>query len=98
MSEKQIRVVCPCCDTVLEVDVLTAKVMKHMPKASLDETGRVGLDLGRWDQAKEKVHGRHDTGRDHFDASLEREKNRDKDLDDLFSKAQEKAKKRNLDD
>ncbi len=94
MSSKEIEVRCPCCESTLVVDVLTAKVLKHAPKEKLDATGRVVLDENRWDSAKTKVSGRGKRGGDAFDQALGKEQTRDSDLDDLFKKAKDKVDKR----
>ncbi|MCA9000279.1 MAG: hypothetical protein KDB61_00050 [Planctomycetes bacterium] len=94
MASKEIEVRCPCCESVLVVDVLTAKVLKHAPKEKLDATGKVVLDEGRWDSARSKVAGRGQRGGDAFDQALGKEKSRESDLDDLFKKAKEKVDRR----
>ncbi len=94
MSSKQIEVHCPCCESTLVVDVLTAKVLKHAPPEKLDATGRIILDEDRWDSAKTKVSGRGKRGGDAFDQALGKEQTRDSDLDDLFKKAKDKVDKR----
>lgn len=98
MVQKQIEVDCPCCDSRLVIDVLTAKVLKHIPPAKLDETGRPVLDGGRWDAASQRVKGRETRGTASFDAALGKERSRDDELDDLFKKAQDKLKRRREDD
>ncbi len=97
MSKKQIEVACPCCASVLVVDVLTSKVMGHRPPSEVDETGKPVLDEGRWQSAAERVAGRHTRGKDGFDAALGKEQSRESDLDDLFDAAQRKLKKRKKD-
>ena len=94
MSQKQIETTCPCCESRLVIDVLTSKILKHVPKARLDETGRPIADSGRWEAATQRVEGREERGRDSFDAAMGREKKRDEDLDDLFKQAQDKLKRR----
>ena len=98
MSLKQIEVTCPCCESTLVVDVLTQSVLKHAPKAKLDETGKPILDEGRWDSATSKVQDRGQRGADAFDRALNQEADREKDLDDLFRKAQDKVKRRGQQD
>ncbi|MDF1837846.1 MAG: hypothetical protein P1V35_08260 [Planctomycetota bacterium] len=94
MSAKQIEVRCPCCESMLVVDVLTAKVLKHAPPEKLDATGKIILDENRWDSAKSKVAGRGKRGGDAFDQALGKEQTRADDLDDLFKKAKDKVEKR----
>ena len=98
MSSKQIEVRCPCCESTLVVDVLTAKVLKHAPKEKLDSMGKVVLDENRWDTAKTKVSGRGQRGGDAFDQALGKEQTRETDLDDLFKKAKDRVDKRGKDD
>lgn len=98
MSLKQIEIACPCCEATLVVDVLTQTVLKHAPKAQLDATGKPLLDEKRWQSAQETIQQRGRRSSDAFDQALQQEADREKDLDDLFRKAQEKAKKRGRDD
>jgi hypothetical protein len=92
MERKQVTVECPCCESRLEVDVLTAKVMRWREKAEPAEPGEPRVGEGDWDAAAERVSRRTETARDRFDESLSREKSRSKDLDDLFRKAADKAR------
>ena len=92
MAAKQIEVTCPCCDTRLTIDVLTRKILRHAPPGQVDETGKVVLDEGRWDEANQRVAGRREATGDKFDAALGKEQSRERDLDDLFEKAKRKAK------
>ena len=92
MNPKQIEITCPCCDTRLTVDVLTATVLRHAPPEQLDETGKPILDEGRWDSATAKVQGRLAEGTDKFEDALHREQRREQDLDDLFERAKRKAR------
>ena len=77
MSAKQIDVRCPCCDTVLTVDVLTSKVLRSSAATEVDEFGKPKLNEGGWDAALDKIKGRGATGGSAFDAALERERNRE---------------------
>ena len=94
MSEKEIEVRCPCCEATLVVDVRTRTVLKHAPKASLDETGKPVLDPGRWDSATRRVQERTGKATDAFDQALAKEQGRKRDLDDLFDAAKKKATRR----
>ena len=67
---KQIEVTCPCCETLMVVDVLTQKIMRHAKPGQVDETGKAVLDEGRWDSAQDKVSKRTERGRDQFDNCL----------------------------
>jgi len=85
MAAKEIRVKCPCCQSLLEVDVLTEKVMKVLPGEGAD-----GGAASAWDAAHDKVSGRLQSASDKLDSSLAREKSRAKDLDELFRKINRK--------
>ena len=91
---KEIQIDCPCCESRLVIDVRTQSVLRHAPKEQLDEFGKPVQDGGRWDDAQQKVSGRAGRGTDAFDAALDKEKRRGKDLDDLFKKAQDKVDER----
>jgi hypothetical protein len=97
MSEREIEVQCPCCETTLLVDVRTRTVLRHAPKAKLDETGQPILDPARWDQASSRVKDRTGQAGNAFDAALAREQSRPRDLDALFEQAKQKAKRKGED-
>ncbi len=98
MDAKETVVTCPCCQSRLEVDVRSGKVVKWRKPGELDETGKPKMRESDWESASSRVSGRMDAAKDRFDASLTKEKNREKDLDDLFSKAEEKLKRRGEDE
>ncbi len=98
MSAREIHVSCPCCESRLEIDVRTGAVLKWRRPEELDATGKPIVRQADWDEATGKVKDRMETALDKFDASLDREKNRAKDLDDLFLKAKDKLDKRREDD
>lgn len=86
MSAKEIEITCPCCQSRLAVDVLTAKVMRHEaagPPATRDT----------WASAQDKVRGRTASGTDKLDQALESERGKASRLDDLFRKAKDKLDK-----
>ena len=91
MNPKQIDVECPCCSTILTIDVLTSKVLRRTEARESDATGKPVLDEKRWDDANSRVQDRRDVGQDHFDAALNKEQNRSKDLDSLFDQLNKKA-------
>ena len=76
------------------VDVRTQTVLRHAKPREIDETGKAVLDEGRWDSAQDRVQDRKEQGGDRFDSALAKEHSRERDLDDLFQKAQEKIAKR----
>ncbi|MEZ6015409.1 MAG: hypothetical protein R3F49_09870 [Planctomycetota bacterium] len=94
MSDKEIEVRCPCCESTLVIDVRTRTVLKHAPPQQVDETGKLILDPARWDQASARVQGRTNKATDAFDAALAKEHSRARDLDDLFDKARKKVERR----
>ena len=93
METKQIEVDCPCCDTRLTIDVRTRTVLKHAPRATLDETGKAKLDEGRWDQALDRTAGRVDEAGSKLNKALDDERAKESRLDDLFDKANKKLRK-----
>lgn len=97
MSDKEIEIRCPCCESSLVIDVRTRTVLRHAPKARLDERGQPILDPGRWDQATARVRERTGQAKDAFDAALAREQSRPRDLDALFEEAKRKAARREED-
>ena len=90
MDQKDVNVECPCCQSRLEIDVRTAKVVRWRKKGESDETGKPVLRESDWSAASEKVGKRLGEADDKFDQSLSREKRRTQDLDELFRKANEK--------
>src|SRR5262245_43434259 len=93
MDTKEALITCPCCESRLEVDVRTAKVLRWSKKGDVDETGKPVLNEGDWQKAAERVGNRMGTAAERFEAGLSREKSREKDLDDLFRKASDKLKR-----
>lgn len=94
MDAKSIEVSCPCCESRLELDVRTGKVVRWSRKSELDESGKPRLRESDWGKANQRVQERLGSATDKFDESLTREKTRGKDLDELFKKASDKLKKK----
>lgn len=90
MDSKEVKIDCPCCESRLEIDVRTAKVLRWRKKGETDETGKPVLRESDWNAASDKVNRRMGTAEDRFDQSLTRERGRTRDLDELFRKANEK--------
>lgn len=88
MTQKEIRIECPCCHSRLEVDVLTEKVMRVLEQEG--QGSRHSSDGSAWTAAEQRVTGRARSAADRLEQSLEREKGKSKDLDELFRKAKEK--------
>jgi hypothetical protein len=95
MGPKQIDVTCPCCSTILTVDVLTAQVLRRTEPR---EDGAKGQGESRWGAAEETVEGRQTSAQDKLDQALAEERGKEAHLDDLFRKAQEKLTKKDKDD
>jgi len=90
MDSKEVKIDCPCCESKLEIDVRTARVLRWRKKGESDETGKPVLRESDWSAASDKVSRRLGSAADKFDESLTREKGRKQDLDELFRKANEK--------
>ncbi|MCZ6597859.1 MAG: hypothetical protein O7B99_09495 [Planctomycetota bacterium] len=90
METKEIAFDCPCCQSRITIDVRTRRVLNWRRPGEVDAQGKPLVTEKDWESAHGKVAGRLQAGEDRFDAGLAREKNRGKDLDDLFSKASEK--------
>jgi hypothetical protein len=87
VSAKEIEVTCPCCQSRLSVDVLTAKVLRH-------ESGGTTAGSGdRWASAQDRVRGRTSSGTEKLDRALDSERGKADRLDDMFRKAQENLRK-----
>lgn len=94
MSSKQIDVTCPCCSTVLTVDVLTRQVLKRV-----EPTERAsGSSDDRWGAAQERVAGRPEASQDKLDRMLAEERGKEDRLDELFRKANEKLSRKEDDE
>ena len=92
MSEN-VDITCPCCSTVLTVDVRTGKVLKRVEVRELDEAGRPKVDTDRWTSAAERVRERSGKETDKLSDALSRERERRSSLDDRFKEAQDRAAK-----
>ena len=94
MDTKEIQVTCPCCESRLEVDVRTARIVRWRKKGETDETGKPVVRDSDWTAASDRVSKRLGSATDKFDESLSREKTRGKDLDELFRKANDKLNRK----
>jgi len=94
MDTKSLEVACPCCESRLEIDVRTGKLVRWAKKSELDESGKPRVRESDWSQANQRVNQRLGGAADKFDESLGREKTRGQDLDDLFKKASDKLKRK----
>lgn len=89
METKEIAVTCPCCDSRINVDVRTRKILSWRRAEELGNDGKPVVTEEDWTKANEDVAGRMQRSEDAFDAGLSREKKRSRDLDDLWKKIQE---------
>jgi hypothetical protein len=94
MDAKAVEISCPCCESRLEIDVRTGKVVRWSKKGEQDESGKPVLRESDWSAASERVSKRLGSATDKFDQSLTKEKGRAKDLDELFRKASDKLKEK----
>lgn len=87
---REVRVVCPCCQARLDVDVRTQTVVRWKEPGAAPEGERPAP--ADFDSLSERVAGRLGGAVDKFDENLAREKRRTQDLDDLFRRANEKLR------
>jgi hypothetical protein len=93
MEIKDVEVTCPCCSTRITLDVRTRKILRSRPPKRVDESGKPVLDAKDWDEINSKVKNRLGSASDKFEEGLARETTREKDLDDLFRKANDKIRR-----
>jgi hypothetical protein len=89
MDAKQIEIACPCCQSRLLVDLRTGKLLRSLRPEELDATGKPLVGERDWDQALGRVRERGGESENKLDSALDRERNRPRQLDDLFRKARE---------
>ena len=87
MGAKQIDVTCPCCASVLTIDVLTSRVMRTV---RADERAGGAPAADRWEKAQERVRERTKTSADKLESALQDERTKESRFDELFKKAREK--------
>ena len=97
MVQRDVKVVCPCCESVLEVDTQSGGITRWKRKEELDATGKRVLRESDWDDAAKRAQTRREGAQDKFDASLNKERGREGDLDDLFDQANKKQKPKDFD-
>jgi hypothetical protein len=97
MDTKEARITCPCCSSLLEIDVRTEKVVRWRRKGETEEARDASSREEDWSSAAGRVAGRLGSAAEKFDASLSRERDREKDLDQLFRKASEKLERKGED-
>lgn len=91
MESKEIHIDCPCCRSRLAVDVRTSKVLRWNREGEVDPSGKPKVSEEDWHSATGRVESRLSSAEDVFDAGLAREKNRSRDLDELFRDANQKS-------
>lgn len=89
MDAKQIEIACPCCKSRLLVDLRTGKLLRSLRPEELDAAGKPVVGERDWDQALGRVRERGGESENKLDSALDRERNRSRQLDDLFRKARE---------
>lgn len=92
METKEIELECPCCRARLQVDVRTSQVMRWRPAAGEEDAAGEGERAPDWETAHERATGRLGRALDKFEEGAERERTRERDLDDLFRRANDKLK------
>ena len=97
MVNRDVKVVCPCCESVLEVDARGGSVLRWKRKEELDASGKRVLRESDWDDAAERAQQRRAGAQDKFDASLKKEVGREQDLDDLFDQAKQRQRDKRQD-
>ncbi len=86
--ERSLIVVCPCCQTELDIDIATRKVIRHGPKLR----GDVKPDPSRFDEALRNVESRRKEALSEFERARESLKSRDRKLDSAFRDAVKRVK------
>lgn len=93
MGAKEIEVTCPCCRTLLRVDVATARATASSPAEGAGEDSR-RPDPARWDAAEARVRQRSGRAAEQLEEGLSREREREQRLDDLFDSTRRKLEER----
>ncbi len=94
MAVREIEVACPCCSSRIWVDVSTGKVVRTRRPQETDEAGRILISDKDWESVRDRVRKRPEEGQGKLEAALDRERNKADTLDELFTKAKEKARRR----
>jgi hypothetical protein len=90
MDRKELEVTCPCCASRLVIDLRTERVVRSARPEERDEQGKPKVAESDWTSAMEKVEGRTRSSEDKLNAALDRERNRQSRLDELFRSAKER--------
>jgi hypothetical protein len=86
--DRSLIVICPCCHNELDIDIATAKVIRHGPKLKADEKP----DPARFDDALSSIKKREKEVMSAFDRAREGLKDRDRKLDSAFKDAFRRVK------
>jgi len=97
MVNRDVKVTCPCCESVLEVDTRAGSITRWKRKDQLDSSGKRVLRESDWDDAASRAKERKSGAMEKFDSSLNKERGREKDLDDLFDQSNMKKRKQDFD-
>ena len=84
MEPKENDVRCPSCRATLAVDVRTGRVMRWSEYTETDPLGRPKVTDRDWEAALGRVRSREGRAADVFESALEREKNRERELEERF--------------
>lgn len=85
--EKHLEIKCPQCNITLIVDRITGQVLETREPLVTETTG------DRFQDALKKVKSSPGEVEEKFEKSKKAERNKQKDLDDLFNKSMDQAKK-----
>jgi hypothetical protein len=88
--ERSLIVVCPCCNAELDIDIATAKVIRHGPRRKPGEDAKA--DPKVFDDALKQVKSRQKDAFSAFDRAREGLKGREEKLDSAFKDAFKRVK------
>lgn len=89
MNSSEIQIECPCCFSALRIDRESGKLLGWLRTGDTAEGVRRPA-TERWNEATGRVRGRVQAGEDSLDAALEKERARERELDELFRRAKDK--------
>ena len=90
MDRKELEVTCPCCASRLVIDLRTERVVRSARPEERDAEGKPKVGESDWRTAMDRVQGRTRSSEDKLNAALDRERNKQSRLDELFRGAKEK--------
>lgn len=86
--------VCPCCESILEVDARGGSVLRWKRKDELDASGKRVLRESDWEDASKRARQRREGALDKFDASLRKERGREQELDERFDQSKQRQREK----